>query len=170
MPLKKVNAHFFYDQEGFSLSLFKNFPNFTFSMKDFGVSGEDTFESDTLIQVSSFEITLDLLSVIFGEQIIINEIIFRAPYMNILSLPNGQSNYNIFKETVDKTPVDPPPKEAAFNLAIKKWQIIDGNFTYDDPSMGIHTELLGINHIGSGDFSQDISDLITKTSIGFGRS
>ena len=57
------------------------------------------------------------------------------------------------------------PQEAAFNLAIKKWQIIDGNFTYDDPSMGIHTELLGINHVGSGDFSQDISDLITNTSI-----
>ena len=57
------------------------------------------------------------------------------------------------------------PQEAAFNLAIKKWQIIDGNFTYDDPSMEIHTELLGINHIGSGDFSQDISDLITNTSV-----
>ena len=31
--------------------------------------------------------------------------------------------------------------------------------------MGIYTELLGIDHTGSGDFSQDISDLITNTSI-----
>ncbi len=161
----QLNAHFFYDQEGFSLSLFENFPNFTFSMKDFGVSGVDTFASDTLIQVSSFEITLDLLSVIFGEQIIINKILFKAPNIKILSLPNGQSNYNIFKETVDKTPLETSPQEAAFSLAIKKWQIINGNFTYDDLSIGIYTELLGIDHTGSGDFSQEISDLITNTSI-----
>ncbi len=94
---------FFMIKKGFSLSLFENFPNFTFSMKDFGVSGIDTFASDTLIQVASFDITLDLLSVISGEQIMINEIIFKGPEINILSLPDGQSNYDIFKETTDET-------------------------------------------------------------------
>ena len=83
---EQVNAHVFYDQEGFSLSLFENFPNFTFSMKDFGVSGIDAFASDTLIQVASFEITLDLLSVISGEQIMINEISLKSPEITILSL------------------------------------------------------------------------------------
>ena len=162
----QLNAHFFYDQEGFSLSLFENFPNFTFSMRDFGVLGVDTFASDTLIQVSSFEITLDLLSVISGEQIIIDEIIFRAPNINILSLHHGQSNYDILKEKVEKTHLESSPQEkTVFSLAIKKWEIIDGNFTYDDPSIGIYSELLGIDHIGSGDFSQDISDLITNTTI-----
>ena len=161
-----VNAHVFYDQEGFSLSLFENFPNFTFSMKDFGVSGIDTFASDTLIQVASFEITLDLLSVISGEQIMINEISLKSPEITILSLSDGQNNYDIFKETTDNTPSKTPTEEElTFSLAIKKWQIIDGNFTYDDLLNGIHTSLLGINHIGSGDFSQDIFDLMTKTTI-----
>ena len=163
---EQVNAHVFYDQEGFSLSLFENFPNFTFSMKDFGVSGIDTFASDTLIQVASFEITLDLLSVISGEQIMINEISLKSPEITILSLSDGQNNYDIFKETTDNTPSKTPTEEElTFSLAIKKWQIIDGNFTYDDLLNGIHTSLLGINHIGSGDFSQDIFDLMTKTTI-----
>ena len=162
----KVNAHIFYDQNGFSLSLFENFPNFTFSMKDFGVYGMDTFESDTLIQVASFEITLDLLSVISGEQITINEIVFRAPEINILSLSDGQSNYDIFKEIEYETPSEiPPQEEVAFRLEIKKWEIIDGNLAYNDPSIGVYTALLGINHTGYGDFSQDIFDLITKTTI-----
>ena len=161
-----VNAHVFYDQEGISLSLFENFPNFTFSMKDFGVLGIDTFASDTLIQVASFDITLDLLSVISGEQIMVNEIIFKGPEINILSLPDGLSNYDIFKETTDKTSSKTPTEEeVVFSLAIKKWQIIDGNLTYDDPSIGIYMALQGINHTGSGDFSQDISDLITNTTI-----
>ena len=126
----QLNAHFFYDQEGFSLSLFENFPNFTFSMRDFGVLGVDTFASDTLIQVSSFEITLDLLSVISGEQIIIDEIIFRAPNINILSLHHGQSNYDILKEKVEKTHLESSPQEkTVFSLAIKKWEIIDYFFT-----------------------------------------
>jgi hypothetical protein len=163
---EQVNAHVFYDQEGFSLSLFENFPNFTFSMKDFGVSGIDTFASDTLIQVASFEITLDLLSVISGEQIMINEISLKSPEITILSLSDGQNNYDIFKETTDNTPSKTPTEEElTFSLAIKKWQIIDGNFTYDDLLNGIHTSLLGINHTGSGDFSQDIFDLMTKTTI-----
>ena len=163
---EQVNAHVFYDQEGFSLSLFENFPNFTFSMKDFGVSGIDAFASDTLIQVASFEITLDLLSVISGEQIMINEISLKSPEITILSLSDGQNNYDIFKETTDNTPSKTPTEEElTFSLAIKKWQIIDGNFTYDDLLNGIHTSLLGINHIGSGDFSQDIFDLMTKTTI-----
>ena len=163
---EQVNAHVFYDQEGFSLSLFENFPNFTFSMKDFGVLGIDAFASDTLIQVASFDFTLDLLSVIYGEQIMVNEIIFRGPEINILSLPDGPSNYDIFKETTDKTSSKTPTEEeVAFSLAIKKWQIIDGNLTYDDPSIGIYMALQGINHTGSGDFSQDISDLITNTTI-----
>ena len=163
---EQVNAHVFYDQEGFSLSLFENFPNFTFTMKDFGVSGIDAFASDTLIQVASFDIILDLLSVISGEQIMINEIIFRGPEINILSLPDGQSNYDIFKETVDETLLEASPQEeVTFSLAIKKWQVIDGNITYDDPSIGINMALQGIYHTGSGDFSQDVSDLITKTII-----
>jgi hypothetical protein len=163
---EQVNAHVFYDQEGFSLSLFENFPNFTFSMKDFGVSGIDAFASDTLIQVASFEITLDLLSVISGEQIMINEISLKSPEITILSLSDGQNNYDIFKETTDETPSETPAEEqSTFSLAIKKWQIIDGNFTYDDLLSGIHTSLLGINHTGSGDFSQDIFDLMIKTTI-----
>ena len=163
---EQVNAHVFYDQEGFSLSLFENFPNFTFTMKDFGVSGIDAFASDTLIQVASFDIILDLLSVISGEQIMINEIIFRGPEINILSLPDGQSNYDIFKEIVDETLLEASPQEeVTFSLAIKKWQVIDGNITYDDPSIGINMVLQGIYHTGSGDFSQDVSDLITKTII-----
>ena len=163
---EQVNAHVFYDQDGFSLSLFENFPNFTFSMKDFGVSGIDAFASDTLIQVASFEITLDLLSVISGEQIMINEISLKSPEITILSLSDGQNNYDIFKETTDETPSETPSEEeSTFSLAIKKWQIIDGNFTYDDLLSGIHTSLLGINHTGSGDFSQDIFDLMIKTTI-----
>ena len=163
---EQVNAHVFYDQDGFSLSLFENFPNFTFSMKDFGVSGIDAFASDTLIQVASFEITLDLLSVISGEQIMINEISLKSPEITILSLSDGQNNYDIFKETTDETPSETPAEEqSTFSLAIKKWQIIDGNFTYDDLLSGIHTSLLGINHTGSGDFSQDIFDLMIKTTI-----
>ncbi len=46
-------------------------------------------------------------------------------------------------------------EEVAFSLAIKKWQIIDGNLTYDDLLNWNYISLQGINHTGSGDFSQD---------------
>ena len=100
MPSKKVNAHFFYNQRALTFRYLKIFQILLFD-EGFWVSGQILC---IRYPYSSFffEITLDLLSVIFGEQIIINEIIFRAPSIKILSPPDGQSNYNIFKETVDK--------------------------------------------------------------------
>ena len=71
---ENVKANVFYDPNGINLTLFKNFPNFTFGMENFGVSGLDQFKSDTLVSVGSFEIVIDLMSAISGDQITINSI------------------------------------------------------------------------------------------------
>ncbi|MEP2509876.1 MAG: outer membrane integrity protein, partial [Reichenbachiella sp.] len=69
---ENVNAKVYYDPDGFSLSLIPNFPNFTFSMNDFGIAGINEFEGDTLLNVGSFEFIIDVMSVINGEQVAIN--------------------------------------------------------------------------------------------------
>ncbi|MEQ8680753.1 MAG: hypothetical protein RID25_13405, partial [Cyclobacteriaceae bacterium] len=52
-----INANVYYDTDAFGVTLFKNFPNITASVGDFGIAGIDQFEGDTLLDVKQFEIT-----------------------------------------------------------------------------------------------------------------
>ena len=51
-----------------SLSLFRSFPDFSLKLEDLSVIGRETFDGDTLVSLGSFEIQVDLLSVLKGEQ------------------------------------------------------------------------------------------------------
>ena len=82
----EVDAKVFYDPEGISLSLLKDFPNFTFSMDNFGIAGKGLFEGDTLASVSSFEFTIDLMSVINGQKISLSSISLKEPKFFIIVL------------------------------------------------------------------------------------
>lgn len=171
---ENINANVYYDPESFSLTLFSNFPNFTLSIDNFGISGKNEFVSDTLVSIGSFEIEIDLMSVLSGGKITINSITLNQPKIKVLVLANGKTNYDI-----DIIPEDEPViveesgETTAFNIEIKKWEIINGNIVYIDQIMNFYTSVLGINHVGYGDFTQTLFDLTTTTivddfSLGFG--
>lgn len=170
---ENVNANVYYDPDGFGLSLIPNFPNFTFSMSDFGVAGVNEFEGDTLLNVRSFEFIIDVMSVISGEQIAINAIVLDEPKIKVVVLKDGQANYDIAVPAEEaEEPVEQAVEAAvdssefsAFSVSIKKWEIINGNLAYDDRSMNVYAKIGGLYHSGSGDFTQDIFDLNTKTKV-----
>ena len=138
-------------------------------MSDFGISGKGTFEGDTLLNVGSFEFVIDVMSVISGDVIGINAIILNKPDIYVKVLKDGQANYDI---TFPSEEVEVPEEEiedteeaTAFSVSIEKWQIKKGNLIYDDQSMNVYAAIKGLNHTGTGDFTQDIFDLNTKTSV-----
>lgn len=166
---ENVRAKVFYDPDGLNLTLFKNFPNFTLGMEQFGISGIDQFEGDTLVSVGSFEVVIDLMSVVSGDQIMINAITLDEPNIMVMVLPDGSANYDIAVESGEETTTaeteTAPSGETKFSIGIKKWEIINGNVVYLDQSMDFFTSIIGINHQGSGDFTQDLFDLITNTTV-----
>ena len=89
---ESLNAKVFYDTEEFSLSLIKNFPDVTLSIGDFGVVGIEDFSQDTLVSVQKFEVTIDLMSVLSGDQIKVEEILLNQP--KIFVLPCGRKVQN----------------------------------------------------------------------------
>jgi hypothetical protein len=50
-----------------------------------------------------------------------------------------------------------------FSIGIDHWEIVDGELVYDDKSIPYSLSLKGLNHTGSGDFTQDQFDLNTHT-------
>ncbi len=164
---ESLNAKVFYDVDQFSLSLIKNFPNLTVSMGDFGIAGVDEFEEDTLAVIGSFQIMIDLMSVIGGDQIKVNEILLDRPKIDVLILPNGKANYDISKESgVAEVEESGSSEEGGdISIRIEKWEIRDGEVTCLDQSLRFYITLFGLNHKGSGDFTLDIFDLQTETIV-----
>ena len=164
---ENVKANVFYDPDGINLTLFSNFPDFTFGMENFGVSGLDQFKSDTLVSVGSFEVVIDLMSAISGDQITISSITLDEPKILVKVLKDGSANYDIAVESeeVPEQATEETGDASAFNIGINKWDIINGSLDYIDESMAFTTSLKGLNHVGSGDFDLVVFDMITKTTV-----
>src|SRR5690606_41259838 len=60
----------------------------------------------------------------------------------------------------DTTTVDEPSE---CSVGIDRWEVIDGTVLYDDASLKFMLSLNGLNHSGSGDFTQDEFDMKTRT-------
>lgn len=162
-----VKAKVYYDADHLNLTLFKNFPNITVGMGDFGVVGIDQFEGDTLMSMGSFEVVVDIMSVINGERINVNSISLIEPEIYVIVLEDGTANYDIAKTSDEpiEEEVAVDTTSTAFNVGINKWEIVNGNLLYYDQSMNFYTTIMGLNHNGSGDFTQDLFDLTTLTTI-----
>lgn len=160
---KTVNAEVYYDADNISLSLLRNFPNVTASLEDFSVVGRKPFAGDTLIAAERFEIVLDLMSVISGDQMEIKALELENPFIQILVLEDGTANYDIAIE--EDLPAGEEADTAAteFNIGIDHWAINGGRVLYNDRSIPITIALNEVNHTGSGDFTQDIFDMETYT-------
>ena len=92
---KNVRARVFYDTDHLNLTLFKNFPNITAGMGNFGVIGIDHFEGDTLVSMGSFEVVIDIMSVISGDRINVNKISLVEPEIYVVVLQDGSASYDI---------------------------------------------------------------------------
>lgn len=150
-----------------SLSLIKNFPDFTLSLSDMGITGKGLFEGDTLMSVGNLSASIDLNEVLFGETISLKSINLTKPSFTIITLADGTANYDIAKAS-EEIPVETTEGEeegAAVSLGIKSFSIEDGDFVYYDQSIAYFMQMANINVKGSGDFAADIFDLISTGSL-----
>jgi hypothetical protein len=159
---ENLDATVYFDADKFDISLLRNFPNLTVSMGDFGVVGKGDFAGDTLTHVADFRLLLNIKSVLFGDKVEVVGVSLEAPRFLVKVLPDGRANYNI----VPETPAE-PADTAQSNLAVQinSWEIIDGTVAYRDASLEFDMLIEGLQHQGSGDFAQNVFDMVTKTQV-----
>lgn len=149
------------------LSLFRGFPHLVFSLKDFSVVGIETFEGVKLVSGKSADFKLDIMSVIRSTSPVkIKSVSLISPDINILVLADGQANYDI------TVPTDPRIQETASQtdysgvvVQLEKYLVENGQFVFDDRTLGAYVAAKNINHSGSGNFTIDNYDLNTATVI-----
>jgi uncharacterized protein involved in outer membrane biogenesis len=160
---KSVNADVVFDVDKFNVSLFSNFPNITAEMNDLGVINREPFAGDVLFATEKFEVEVNLKDILFGDQLRLKGISLVRPIINVKVLPDGRANYDIAMPSSDTTATT--EESGDFSFGIDHWEIVEGSVVYDDRSIPFLMEVNGLNHSGSGDFTQDVFDLTTKTTV-----
>jgi uncharacterized protein involved in outer membrane biogenesis len=160
---ENIDAQIYFEPSKFGMTLFKEFPNPTAYIEDFGVVGTNVFEGDTLMSVGSFNITIDFFS-LFGDQYNIKSVNLVKPRINIQVLKDGNANYDIVAEA-EATEESEDEATSNFNLNIESWNISNGSIRYLDETSDMILVFEGLNHNGSGEISLDIYDLKTFTTI-----
>lgn len=155
---KSVNADVVF--EDFDLSFFSNFPNITASLDNLGVMNRAPFEGEMLFATEKFEVEVNLADMLFSDAMQVKGISLIRPVINVIVLKDGRANYDIAIPSEDTTATEEPSE---FSFGIDHWEIVDGNVSYDDQSLNMLLTLGGLNHSGSGDFTQDVFDMKTKT-------
>lgn len=162
---ENVNAKIYYDIDAFNLSLFKDFPNVTVSMENFGVVNYAPFEGDTLVSVGNFELVVNLKSVLFDDQPRLSALKLDRPNLFIQVLEDGSANYDIAVASEEDTLAVADTTSSELSIGIDHWEITNANIIYEDLTLPMLMVLQNLNHTGSGDFTLDLFDMETSTKI-----
>lgn len=157
---KNINATV--DWGEWDITLLKHFPNLTVEIADVKVSNLAPFAGIDLARIGSLAATVNLMS-LFGDKIDIRSISLVKPYIHVKVLEDGRANWDIAKvdTTAGAAPAD--TGASAFHIGLNEYSIEDGHLIYDDASLPYYMELAGLDHNGSGDFTQDLFTLKTTT-------
>ncbi|MHA4811829.1 AsmA family protein [Flavitalea flava] len=159
---KSIAAHV--DFSEVDISLFRNFPRLAVALDSLRITGISEFAEDTLIAAKRIDVALNLMSVISGDEIKIHSIKIDQPRIHALVHKNGHPNWAI--TLPDSTAKDPaiPASAKPFKMDLQAYAITDGYIYYKDETADMSSEISGLNHSGSGDFTSDLFTLKTRTS------
>ncbi|WP_256010938.1 AsmA-like C-terminal region-containing protein [Desertivirga xinjiangensis] len=145
------------------LTLISSFPELGIQLQNLTVIGVDSFATDTLASIPELNMNLNLMSVIKGENYQIHSINLNNPKIYAKVLKSGKANWDISKPNSSSSPAD--TAQNSFKMALQKYSISNGDIVYDDASLSVFMHLDSLNHTGTGDFTQDLFTLETKSDI-----
>ncbi len=144
------------------INLFKDFPNFYVNVKDLSVTGKGPFADKELYNATSTAFSINLKSVIDkNTPYQVNEITLVDPVIDVQVLKDGAANYNIYSGDETTT----TSSSQAIDIALSKYEIKNGSIRYLDIPGDIKLVASGVNHSGSGNFTQTVFDITTDNAI-----
>ncbi len=144
------------------ISFFRHFPKVALGLKNMQVTGINEFAADTLFAAENIDVAVNIMSVIKGGGYKVYSITVDKPRIHAIVAKDGKANWSIVKP--DTAAVSAPAEQKPFQLNLESYSINNGYIKYDDAVSNMSSEITGLNHSGSGDFTSDLFILRTKTS------
>lgn len=150
------------DFKDVDISFFRHFPKVSVALEYLQVTGVNEFAGDTLIAAKDIDLSLDILSVVKGSDYKIHSVIINEPRIHAIVTKDGRANWEITKES--DSSVAETEDEKPYSLNLQKYAIRNGYIWYNDASSNMSTEIVNLNHEGTGNFNADLFVLKTKTT------
>ena len=145
------------------LSLFKNFPNANVTLEKLVIINKAPFQGDTLISLGELNLKMSIKELFKGknEAIAIDGISSKNGLINIIFNKDGIANYDIALK--DEKTID-DGKSSPLSLKIQNYKVENFKLRYFDESSKIKMVIDSLNHEGTGDFTAQKLDLVTKST------
>ena len=145
------------------LSLFKNFPNANVTLEKLVIINKAPFQGDTLISLGELNLKMSIKELFKGknEAIAIDGISSKNGLINIIFNKDGIANYDIALK--DEKTID-DGKSSPLSLKIQNYKVENFKLRYFDESSKIKMVIDSLNHEGTGDFTAQKLDLLTKST------
>ncbi|GAC1430965.1 MAG: AsmA-like C-terminal region-containing protein [Chitinophagaceae bacterium] len=144
------------------ISFFRHFPRVALGLENLQVTGMHEFAGDTLFAAKNIDVAVNIMSVIKGGGYKVYSINVAEPRIHAIVTKEGKANWSIVRP--DTAAVTTSPENKPFRLNLQHYSISNGYVKYNDAAGNISSEITGLNHSGSGDFTSDLFALTTKTS------
>ena len=155
------------DFSDISLSLIRNFPDFSLRLGDLSVLGNAPFEDDTLFYAQNLDITIDLMSVFKGTQYVIKDIEVGKPLIQLITLDSGLTNWEILPVSDNSDATKDESTDAdPFKVMLKSFSIQKGRVVYKDQSSPFQLSMNNINTTLAGDFTLDQTQMKAVLEVG----
>ncbi|MCB0635905.1 MAG: AsmA family protein, partial [Lewinella sp.] len=150
-----------------NLSFFRSFPDLSLGLEDFSVVGVDEFAGIPLASGKEAGFTVDVMSLINSDgPVNIKSVSLVEPRLNIQVLPDGTANYDIAIASDEPVEADTTTTDlTGLEIALRRYSIEGAQLVYNDQSLDMYVAAENFNHSGVGNFTLDIYDLDTETSI-----
>ena len=139
------------------------------SVNNVSVANVEPFLGDTLFKTKNLTATINLMSVISGDQYEIRKILLDAPVIRASIRKDGTASYDIAKIASSPDTVAAPADTSGplkFKMSLKSLEIRNALIQYTDEQGNMSAGLDSFNFSLSGDFSQDNFELQNEISIG----
>ena len=150
---KLLNAQF--DFEKLDISLIRNFPSASITLKDFWLKGVDVFENDTLIYAGELTAAVNVMSLLGDSGFEVSKVIVNDTRLKAIVLEDGKVNWDVMKPTDEVESDEQSAESSAFKVSLKKLSVDNLDVVYDDREGGIYASLYDFDATCSGDFADD---------------
>ena len=150
-----------------SISAISSFPELQVGIAELKLVGKNAFEGVELIHVKQLDLEVDLWKVILNQEYEVKYISLSSPVIQLITLDNGRSNYDIYKtDTLDQEVKKTEKDESPFKFKLDKYELKNAELLYKDDLYQLSVHIDSLDHDGEFVMHADTFDLntITKAS------
>jgi hypothetical protein len=149
------------DFESVDISIFRNFPKITISLKELSVVSKN----EELVSVASFDAGINVMSYIKNGVIDLQLISLQSPKLHAKIFQDSAVNWDIAKPSETTEPETEDTVSSGFNVAIEHFSITNGSLMYEDLTSKTLAAVNNLNFSLKGDLTNTLTSLDVDANV-----